>query len=258
MSDDMDIILGIDLGTTFSAVASMNAHGKPQMIPNSEGKRTTPSVVFFQEDGTPIVGELARNQALVDPTRTVQFIKREMGNPSFRLSIDGLEYYPEGISALILKKLRSDAEAALGKDIRKAVISVPAYFKDAQRRATQVAGEIAGLEVMAIINEPTAAALAYGFGKHSVRQNLLVYDFGAGRSTSPSSGWTATNSRCWPPMATRIWGVSTSISVSSTTWPSNSWRSTRRISAWIRTPDRTFSSGPSGPRSTCRLARASW
>jgi molecular chaperone DnaK len=180
MSDDIDIILGIDLGTTFSAVASMNAHGKPQMIPNSEGKRTTPSVVFFQEDGTPIVGELARNQALVDPTRTVQFIKREMGNPSFRLSIDGLDYYPEGISALILKKLRSDAEAALGRDIRQAVISVPAYFKDAQRRATQVAGEIAGLEVIAIVNEPTAAALAYGFGKHSVRQNLLVYDFGGG------------------------------------------------------------------------------
>ena len=180
MSDDIDIILGMDLGTTFSAVAAMNAHAKPQMVPNSEGRRTTPSVVFFQEDGTPIVGELARNQALVDPTRTVQFIKREMGNPSFRLNIDGLEYYPEGISALILKKLRTDAEAALGKEITRAVISVPAYFKDAQRRATQVAGEIAGLEVVAIINEPTAAALAYGFGKQTVRQNLLVYDFGGG------------------------------------------------------------------------------
>jgi molecular chaperone DnaK len=178
MSDD--IVLGIDLGTTFSAVAYMNAHGKPQMIANLEGKRTTPSVVFFQEDGTPIVGELARNQALVDPTRTVQFIKREMGNPSFRLSIDGIDYHPEGISALILKKLRSDAEAALGKEIHQAVISVPAYFKDAQRRATQIAGEMAGLDVVAIINEPTAAALAYGFGKDAAPQNVLVYDFGGG------------------------------------------------------------------------------
>lgn len=175
-----EVIIGIDLGTTFSAVAYIDKHGKPQIIPNREGERTTPSVIFFDEDGSQIVGEAARNQAIVAPRRTVRFIKTEMGNPSFRLNIDGKEYLPEVLSALILKKLKSDAEAYLGTSVNRAVVSVPAYFKDAQRGATSKAAEMAGLEVVRIINEPTAAALAYGREKVVGRQTILVYDFGGG------------------------------------------------------------------------------
>jgi molecular chaperone DnaK len=179
MSDK--IIIGIDLGTTFSAVAYVNEHGKPEIISNREGERTTPSVVFFEEgSGSPIVGREARNMAIIEPRRTVRFVKREMGNPSFRVNIDGKEYFPEDLSALILKKLKNDAEAALGVEITKAVISVPAYFKDAQREATRQAGQIAGLEVIRILNEPTAAALAYGLDKTKGNQTILVYDFGGG------------------------------------------------------------------------------
>ncbi len=178
MSDE--IIIGIDLGTTFSAVAYVNEHGKPEIIPNREGERTTPSVVFFEESGNPIVGREARNMAIIEPRRTVRFVKREMGNPSFRMNIDGKEYFPEDLSALILKKLKNDAEAACGVEIGKAVISVPAYFKDAQREATRQAGHIAGLEVIRIVNEPTAAALAYGLDKVKGNQTILVYDFGGG------------------------------------------------------------------------------
>lgn len=177
---DEQLIVGIDLGTTFSAIAYVNQHGKPEVIPNREGDRTTPSVVFFEDDGTPIVGKEARNQAIIEPRRTVRFVKREMGNPSFRFNVDGKEYFPEDLSAMILKKLKNDAEAHLGKDVAKAVISVPAYFKDAQREATRQAGQIAGLEVIRIINEPTAAALAYGLEKIEGDQTLLVYDFGGG------------------------------------------------------------------------------
>lgn len=175
-----EIIVGIDLGTTFSAIAFVNDHGRPEIIPNREGERTTPSVIFFEEGGNPIVGTEARNQAITEPRRTVRYIKREMGNSSYRVNIDGQDYFPEDLSAMILKKLKNDAEAYLGKEINKAVISVPAYFKDAQREATRQAGQIAGLEVIRIVNEPTAAALAYGLDKVEGDQIILVYDFGGG------------------------------------------------------------------------------
>ena len=175
-----EVVVGIDLGTTFSAIAVLNEHGRPEIIPNREGKRTTPSVIFFEDDGNPIVGEEARNQAIIAPRRTVRFVKREMGNPSFRLDLDGKEYFPEDLSALILKKLKGDAEEYLAGPVTKAVISVPAYFKDAQREATRQAGEIAGLKVVRIINEPTAAALAYGIEHEDEDQVILVYDFGGG------------------------------------------------------------------------------
>lgn len=177
-----EIIVGIDLGTTFSAIAYVNQHGKPEIIPPREGgdARTTPSVIYFDEDGNPIIGMEARNQAMVEPRRTVRFVKREMGNSSYRFNVDGKEYLPEDLSAHILKKLKSDAEATLNREIKKAVISVPAYFKDAQREATRQAGEIAGLEVIRIVNEPTAAALAYGMEKVEGSQTILVYDFGGG------------------------------------------------------------------------------
>ena len=178
MSDE--IIVGIDLGTTFSAIAYVNQHGKPEIISNREGERTTPSVIFFEEEGTPIVGTIARNQAIIEPRRTVRFVKREMGNPSYRFNVDGKDFFPEDLSAIILKKLKGDAEAVLGREVTKAVISVPAYFKDAQREATRQAGKIAGLEVIRILNEPTAAALAYGLHKGEDDQTLLVYDFGGG------------------------------------------------------------------------------
>lgn len=175
-----DVIVGIDLGTTFSAVAAVGPHGRPQVLANAEGARTTPSVVYFEEGGTAVVGAVARNMALAEPGRTVQFIKRSMGDPSFQLNIDGTDYVPEGISALILKKLCGDAAGSLGKEVSRAVISVPAYFKDSQRTATRKAGEIAGIEVVAIINEPTAAAIAYGLARSQARRNVLVYDFGGG------------------------------------------------------------------------------
>jgi molecular chaperone DnaK len=178
MSDE--VIVGIDLGTTFSAIAYVNSYGKPEIIPNLEGERTTPSVIFFEEDdGNPIVGQTAFNQAITNPERTVRFVKSEMGNSSFRFNVDGEEYFPQTLSALILKKLKNDAEARLSKEIKKAVISVPAYFKDSEREATRQAGEMAGLEVIRIINEPTAAALAYGLDKEQ-DQTILIYDFGGG------------------------------------------------------------------------------
>jgi len=177
---EASVIVGIDLGTTFSAVAYINLHGKPEVIPNREGERTTPSVIFFEDDGTPIVGQVARNQAIVEPSRTIRFIKREMGNPSYRMNIDGKDLLPEYLSALILKKLIGDAEAYLGQSVTRAIISVPAYFKDAQREATRQAAQMAGLDVLRIINEPTAAALAYGRDKVHGHQTILVYDFGGG------------------------------------------------------------------------------
>lgn len=180
MSDE--IIVGIDLGTTFSAIAYIDQYGKPQIIPPREGgvNRTTPSVIFFDEDHNPIVGEEARNQAMIEPLRIARFVKRDMGTSSPIINIDGKDFFPEDLSALILKKLKHDAETSLNKEIHKAVISVPAYFKDAQREATRQAGQLAGLEVIRIINEPTAAALAYGLEKAKGTQIILVYDFGGG------------------------------------------------------------------------------
>ncbi len=174
-------IIGIDLGTTFSCVAVLEG-GSPTIITNSEGERITPSVVAFTDGGERLVGRLARRQAITNPTRTIASIKRQMGT-DHRIKIDvqgkTTEYSPEQISAMILQKLKQDAEAHLGGRVNKAVITVPAYFNDAQRQATKDAGTIAGLEVMRIINEPTAAALAYGLDKQH-EQTILVYDLGGG------------------------------------------------------------------------------
>ena len=172
--------VGIDLGTTFSAVAYVDEHGVPKTIPNAMGARTTPSAIYFEENGNAIVGEAARNQVLAEPERSVQYIKRHMGDPTYSFDVDGTEWVPEALSALILRQLKSDAEARLGETVSRAVISVPAYFKDSQRAATRTAGEMAGLEVTAIINEPTAAAIAYGLGRSGDGRRILVYDFGGG------------------------------------------------------------------------------
>ena len=170
-------VLGIDLGTTFSCMSIMEA-GKPIVIPNAEGGRTTPSVVAFTKDGERLVGSLAKRQAITNPQRTIQSIKRRMGTTD-KIKIDAKEYTPQEISAMILQKMKIDAEAYLGEKISKAVITVPAYFNDAQRTATKDAGKIAGVEVLRIINEPTASALAYGIDKeHDV--TVLVYDLGGG------------------------------------------------------------------------------
>ncbi len=169
--------IGIDLGTTFSAVAVMEG-GKPTIISNAEGTRTTPSVVHLKESEV-IVGQVARNQAIVDPSHTIRSIKRKMGSNE-KMEIDGKDYTPEQISAMILQKLKRDAEAYLGQPVKNAVITCPAYFNDAQRQATKNAGEIAGLNVLRIINEPTAAALAYGLDKQEKDHTILVFDFGGG------------------------------------------------------------------------------
>jgi molecular chaperone DnaK len=174
-------IVGIDLGTTFSAIAIVEG-GKPEIIPNSEGERITPSVVAFTEDGERLVGTLARRQAITNPARTVLEIKRRMGTDHrVKIKSDGTvkEYSPEEISAMILQKLKADAEERLGHKITKAVITCPAYFNNMQRQATKDAGRIAGLEVMRVINEPTAASLAYGLDKEG-EQTILVYDLGGG------------------------------------------------------------------------------
>ena len=173
----MGKIIGIDLGTTNSCVAVMEG-GEPVVIPNAEGSRTTPSVVAFSKTGERMVGQVAKRQAITNPERTVISIKREMGS-DYRVTIDGKRYTPQEISAMILQKLKADAEAYLGTTITEAVITVPAYFTDSQRQATKDAGRIAGLEVKRIINEPTAAALAYGLDKEE-DQKIMVYDLGGG------------------------------------------------------------------------------
>ncbi|MGC8834779.1 MAG: molecular chaperone DnaK [Armatimonadota bacterium] len=169
--------VGIDLGTTNSVVAVMEG-GEPVVIPNAEGGRLTPSVVAFTKTGERLVGQQAKRQAILNPERTVISIKRHMGT-NYRVNIDGKEYTPEEISAMILRKLKEDAEAYLGEKVDKAVITVPAYFNDAQRTATKNAGEIAGLQVLRIINEPTAASLAYGLDKKK-NETILVFDLGGG------------------------------------------------------------------------------
>ena len=173
----MSKIIGIDLGTTNSCVSVMEG-GEAVVIPNAEGNRTTPSVVAFSKDGERMVGQVAKRQAITNPDRTVISIKREMGS-DYKVDIDGKKYTPQEISAMILQKLKADAEAYLGQTVTEAVITVPAYFTDAQRQATKDAGKIAGLEVKRIINEPTAAALAYGVDKES-DQKIMVYDLGGG------------------------------------------------------------------------------
>ncbi len=170
-------VLGIDLGTTFSCMSIMEA-GKPIVIPNAEGGRTTASIVAFTKDGERLVGSLAKRQAVTNPQRTIQSIKRKMGTQE-KIKIDDKNYSPQEISAMILQKMKIDAEAYLGEKITKAVVTVPAYFNDAQRTATKDAGKIAGLDVMRIINEPTASALAYGIDKEQ-DATVLVYDLGGG------------------------------------------------------------------------------
>lgn len=174
----MGKVIGIDLGTTNSCVAVLEG-GEPVIINNSEGNRTTPSVVAFGKDGERIVGEPAKRQAVVNPDKTIMSIKTQMGS-DYKADIGGKQYTPQDISAMILQKLKSDAEAYLGETVTDAVITVPAYFTDSQRQATQDAGKIAGLNVQRIINEPTAASLAYGLDKIEEQQKILVYDLGGG------------------------------------------------------------------------------
>ena len=173
----MSKIIGIDLGTTNSCVAVMEG-GEPVVIANAEGARTTPSVVAFTKDGERLVGQIAKRQAITNPDRTIASIKREMGT-NYKKDIDGKSYNPQEISAMVLQKLKADAEAYLGETVTQAVITVPAYFSDSQRQATKDAGRIAGLEVLRIINEPTAASLAYGLDKEESHK-ILVYDLGGG------------------------------------------------------------------------------
>jgi molecular chaperone DnaK len=179
MADD-DIVLGIDLGTTFSAMAWVNRFGKPEIVANAEGKATTPSVVHFYDEEACVVGDEAVKMVVIDPANVVRFIKRHMGEENLTMEFYGRQYSPQEISALILRKLKEDAEEILGVEVKDAVITVPAYFNSAQRGATSQAGEIAGLNVLSIINEPTAAAIAYGLDRLGGQRNLLVFDLGGG------------------------------------------------------------------------------
>src|SRR5882724_2957637 len=174
----MSKAVGIDLGTTNSVVSVLEA-GEPVVIPNSEGSRTTPSVVAFSKTGEVLVGEVAKRQAITNPDRTIRSVKRHMGT-DWKIDIDGKAYNAQEISARILQKLKRDAEAYLGDSVTQAVITVPAYFGDAERQATKEAGEIAGLNVLRVVNEPTAAALAYGLDKGESEQTILVFDLGGG------------------------------------------------------------------------------
>src|SRR6186997_2227025 len=170
--------VGIDLGTTNSVVSVLEG-GEPRVIENAKGSRTTPSIVAFAKNGEVLVGEVAKRQAVTNPDRTIRSVKREMGT-DWSVEIDGKKYTAQEISARVLMKLKRDAEAYLGEDITDAVITTPAYFNDAQRQATKEAGQIAGLNVLRIVNEPTAAALAYGLAKGEKEQTILVFDLGGG------------------------------------------------------------------------------
>ena len=174
----MGKIIGIDLGTTNSCVAVFEG-GEPAVITNPEGSRTTPSVVAFSKTGERMIGQIAKRQAITNPDKTVMSIKRHMGT-DYKVDIDGKKYTPQEISAMVLQKLKSDAESYLGTTVSQAVITVPAYFSDSQRQATKDAGKIAGLEVLRIINEPTAAALAYGIDKDGIDQKVMIFDLGGG------------------------------------------------------------------------------
>lgn len=178
--NDMGRVVGIDLGTTYSAISIVNQYGKPEVLSNREGERITPSVVLFDGDA-PIVGSIAKRSAVANPFSVIQFVKRQIGDKAWKFRTENNDVYtPEEISAMILKRLKQDAETFLGEPVEDAVITVPAYFDDAQRKATQDAGRIAGLNVLRIINEPTAAALAYGIDKMHEKQTILVYDLGGG------------------------------------------------------------------------------
>jgi molecular chaperone DnaK len=180
VDDGAGVVLGIDLGTTFSAMAVVNRFGKPEMVMNSEGHPTTASVIHFYDEDSCVVGEEAVKMVVIDPNNVVRFIKRHMGEDQFTLDFYGRTYSPQEISALILRKLKDDAEELLGEPIRDAVVTVPAYFNSAQRGATAEAGALAGLNVLSIINEPTAAAIAYGLDRLGTASKLLVFDLGGG------------------------------------------------------------------------------
>ena len=229
----MSKIIGIDLGTTNSCVAIMEG-GEPVVIANAEGARTTPSVVAFSKSGERMVGQVAKRQAITNPDRTIISIKRDMGTDK-KINIDGTDYTPEMISAMTLQKLKADAEAYLGEKVTQAVITVPAYFNDSQRQATKNAGTIAGLEVLRIINEPTAAALAYGVDKES-SQKIMVYDWAAAPSTFPF--WTSATafSRSWQPTVTPVWAATTLIRESSIILFPNLRRKTALICPTTRWP----------------------
>ena len=175
----MEKVFGIDLGTTYSCIAQVDEYGKPVVLANFENERTTPSVVFFEDDGSKIVGLEAKNMLKTDPQKVVSFIKRNMGDPNFLFIHNEIQYKPEEISSFILKKLVKDASEKVGFEIKDVVITCPAYFGINEKEATKIAGEIAGLNVKSIINEPTAAALAYGFDKKK-GQKIAVYDLGGG------------------------------------------------------------------------------
>ena len=217
----MGKIIGIDLGTTNSCVAVYEG-GEPTVIPNPEGARTTPSVVAFSKTGERMVGQVAKRQGITNPERTVSSIKREMGT-GHTVEIDGKKYTPQEISAIILQKLKADAEAFLGTPVTQAVITVPAYFSDAQRQATKDAGKIAGLEVMRIINEPTAAALAYGMDKEN-EQKIMIFDLGGGTFDVSLLEISDGVFEVLEPRATTVSAATTSITASSTGSRRNSWR----------------------------------
>ena len=225
----MSKVIGIDLGTTNSCVAVVEG-GKPVVITNAEGERTTPSVVAFTKDGERLVGGAAKRQLAANSGRTVSSIKRHMGS-DYRVHIDGKDLTPQEISAMILTKIRRDAESYLGEPVTEAVITVPAYFDDSQRKATQDAGRIAGLNVLRIINEPTAAAVAYGLDNEAP-QKILVYDLGGG--TFDVSRSKTAPLRCWPPAAIPASAATTSTSAS---W-NTPWQSSR---------NRTASTSPATP-----------
>lgn len=229
----MSKIIGIDLGTTNSCVAVMEG-GEPVVIANSEGARTTPSVVGFTKTGDRLVGQVAKRQAITNPENTVSSIKRQMGT-DHKVTLNGKEYTPQQVSAMILQKLKADAEAYLGEPVTEAVITVPAYFNDSQRQATKDAGTIAGLNVKRIINEPTAASLAYGIDKED-DQKIMSTTWAAAPSMSPSSRWATASPKFWPPTATPIWAATTSTSASSTGWLTPSRPRTASTCARIRWP----------------------
>ena len=215
----MSKVIGIDLGTTNSCVAVVEG-GKPVVIANAEGERTTPSVVAFTKDGERLVGGAAKRQIATNSGRTISSIKRHMGS-DYRVHIDGKDLTPQEISAMILTKIRRDAESYLGEPVTEAVITVPAYFDDSQRKATQDAGRIAGLNVLRIINEPTAAAVAYGLATKRPRKSSST-TWAAARLTSPSLRLKTARSRCWPPAATPTWAATTLTSALwNTPWPSS-------------------------------------
>lgn len=229
----MSKVIGIDLGTTNSVVSVMEG-GEPTVITNPEGSRITPSVVGFTKDGQRLVGQLAKRQAVSNPDRTISSIKRHMGDPNYKVTIDGKDYTPQEISAMILQKLKGDAEAYLGETVTQAVITVPAYFNDSQRQATKDAGKIAGLDVLRIVNEPTAAALAYGLDKDK-DETILVFDLGGGTFDVSISSSRKARSKSRPRMAIRTSAAMTSIRRSWTGWSSRSRKrmaSTSRRTRW--------------------------